>query len=90
MLIYVCTNCKHVLIKVNLTVKKTYEVTLCEDDSYYTTATSDPEKIWTCPMCNDTFVKELDLNRDNYYEIRNLLKDNKIEDAWEMLFEILL
>lgn len=43
-----------------------------------------------CPKCNEDTVSEIEVTQDNFYLICKLLKEHKIKDAWETLFDILL
>jgi len=97
MVIYICNDCKKILTTVYFTTTQTYEKTLhphsdkMRNNERYTISTiSDAQKIFTCPVCSKTNIVEIELTNTNFYAVFKLIKEDKIKDAWEMLFDTLL
>ena len=102
MMIYVCNNCKKILTTVYLTTTQTFKKTCIETlpslgytsstygDKYLTLALDEPLKKWSCPTCNGSEVSEIKLTKENFETVFKLIKEDKEQDAWELLFDVLL
>ena len=102
MMIYVCSNCKKILTTVFYTSTQSFKKTCIEtlppigyahaynNDKYLTSALNEPHNEWSCPTCNEGEVSEIKLTKENFETVFKLIKEDKEQDAWEMLFDLLL
>lgn len=101
MLIYICNNCKQVLKKVyqvsTRTIKKELPPLIKETSTMstlgkgYTAELIEEELLYyICPVCNKNDISEIDLTKENFVKVVELVQENKIKDALELIFEALL